>query len=474
MNAGVPSEECGSDDGSVDSLLLALARVPSLGLEPLAVDGLAAGTARSAPLLGRVLGRRYELLELLGRGGMGTVYAARNLRTGREVAVKVLQPGMQLGASRREREARFTREARAAGRVRHPNVVDVYDVDVDGDLFYLVMERLYGESLRACIARGPLAPRAAVAILLDAMRGVAAAHRQGVIHRDLKPDNIFVARPPDGSPGLPQVAVKVLDFGVSRIVENDQPEPSPLTGEGQVLGTVSYMPPEQLRGDGCVDARSDVYALGVILYEAVSGVRPYQGRSERELLARLFSEPPPSLRTKAPAADALLDALTMRALARDPAERFASVESFAEALTGWLEGGEAARAVPARSAPQARLGRRGGVLAVGLALCALGSAWWVASHAQPAREQPAPAARGRAPAVALPSAQRAAAASSVPPDPVRPAVGLAAPRAAAASAPRVRVRRSAGPARPGAARPTAEAAPVDATVRETLLLRSDF
>jgi serine/threonine-protein kinase len=321
---------------------------PTFSLE--AMHGTDATRARRAIQAGSILGQRYELRDLLGRGGMGAVYAACNLRTRREVAIKVLECE-GTGARQREVVIRFLREARAAARIQHPNVVDLYDVDCDEGVFYMVMERLYGESLRTRLARGALEPRTAARIMLDAMRGVAEAHRCGVIHRDLKPDNVFLASLPGTLLPDPAAQVKVLDFGVSRIVENQEWDlhSSPLTGAGQVLGTPLYMPPEQLRCDPQLDTRADVYALGVTLYELLSGVRPYETNNQRDLLACQLERPIPSLRERIEGIDPALDAVVMCALHRQPEARYSSVESFATALSAWLDARVAAAEPPARA-----------------------------------------------------------------------------------------------------------------------------
>jgi serine/threonine-protein kinase len=316
---------------SIDTLMRDVARVPSLAAE-------ARGVAPEQARVGLILGERYQLQQLLGRGGMGAVYAACNLRTRRDVAIKVLERD---ATCPRQREAviRFLREARAAARIHHPNVVDLYDVDCDQGLFYIVMERLHGESLRARLARGALEPRSAARIMRDAMHGIAEAHRRGVIHRDIKPDNVFLVSLPGAALPDPDPRVKVLDFGVSRIVESPEVDlhSSPLTGDGQVLGTPVYMPLEQLRCDPQLDVRADVFALGVTFYELLSGVRPYDSTNDWQLLVRQLEQPIPSLLGRVQGLDPALNALVMCALHPQPEARYPSVESFAFALTAWLE-----------------------------------------------------------------------------------------------------------------------------------------
>jgi len=382
-----PASENGEE--SVDSLMRRVAHVSTLDMprrstiESPDVQAAAATLLAFPPPLPRVgdlLGGRYELTEMLGTGGMGAVFAAKHKGTGREVAIKVLLPQGGSGRHKQERVARFVREASAAGRIRHLNVVDVYDVDGDSDTPYIVMERLHGESLWQRIKRGALPTEEAVGIMIAAMRGVAEVHRQGVVHRDLKPDNIYLARATEGAPLVP----KVLDFGVSRIItrQGTEPRPTTLTRAGYILGTPSYMPLEQLRGEPDIDARSDVYALGVILYEALCGERPYEARNDHELVIRMATEKPTPLRQRAPHIDTSLARIVTLALARDPSDRFQDVEAFAGALERWLAGERTADveppppntpSQPARDARTQTL-RRSGLLVVALAIAAAAGA----------------------------------------------------------------------------------------------------
>jgi serine/threonine-protein kinase len=281
------------------------------------------GNARALPSAGDVIDERYRIQAELGRGGMGVVFAARNLRTARDVALKWMLPrGLARSAAERsEVTQRFEREARAVGRIDHPNVVRVFDVGGDPDSPYLVMELLSGESLRARLSRGPLGWDEALALLLPALSGVAAAHHAGVVHRDLKPDNIFVCK--DG--------VKVLDFGVSRMRGDE--DHTTLTRTGAMLGTPAYMPLEQLRGSRDVDERTDVYALGVILYEALSGRLPYTAQTAADQAVQLATRRPTALGELVPALKGPRADSVMRALALEPSQRYANVEAFERALT---------------------------------------------------------------------------------------------------------------------------------------------
>jgi len=338
LNAALAATD---DAESIDSALRMIAAEPAIPLESdgrhEAWDAQASRPPMMLPRLGDVVGERYRIEAMLGAGGMGAVFSARHVKTGREVAIKVLLPRHGSSGFSSERIARFVREAQAAGRIRHPNVVDVYDVDVSDHTPYLVMERLHGESLWQRIKRGPLSPDDAVPILLAAMEGVAEAHRQGVIHRDLKPDNIFLVESKHGAPPVP----KVLDFGVSRIITRDDaidPDPTALTRTGNVLGTPAYMPLEQLRGETTLDVRADVYALGVILYEALCGKRPHDASSDHELIVKMATEPALDISRRVPSLDTALSRVVMKAIAREPSDRFSNVPEFAEALSDVLNG----------------------------------------------------------------------------------------------------------------------------------------
>jgi len=287
--------------------------------------------ARTEPALGDVIAGGYELKSVLGAGGMGIVYTAINLRTGKEVALKMLRP--QPGASARtriDRLTRFQREASAAARIRHPNVVDIYDIGGSSEAPYLIMERLHGDTLRQHLKGTPLSPAQALALLIPAVRGVAEAHRRGVIHRDLKPENIFLARLVDSTDVVPVV----LDFGVCRLLETDY-EHHTLTRHGTLLGTPSYMPLEQLRGARNIDARADVFALGVVLYEALTGRLPFVADNDRDLSIKLATDEPTPLRELVPTLDERLESVVLRALAREPKHRYANAGRLLHALETW-------------------------------------------------------------------------------------------------------------------------------------------
>src|SRR5947209_5175357 len=240
----------------------------------------------------------YRITGVIGEGGMGVVYRARDTRLGRDVAIKVLT---HVATDDRERLQRFEQEARATGILNHPNLLTIYDVGHDAGGAYIVSELLEGETLRDRLARGPLAPRRAVDGALQIAQGLAAAHEKGIVHRDLKPENVYLTR--DGR-------AKILDFGLAKLAEQQGPSPelsappaaSPATEPGAVLGTAGYMAPEQVRGDPA-DARADIFALGALIYEMLTAKRAFDGPTRIAVLYGILHSEPPEL----PATD---DALT--------------------------------------------------------------------------------------------------------------------------------------------------------------------
>ena len=313
----------------------------------------------------------YELVSLLGVGAMGEVYRAHDTRLRREVAVKVLPAAL---SEDRERLRRFEQEARAAGALSHPNVVAVHDLGRSDDSWYVVSELLQGQTLRERLEAGPLPARKAVEYALQAARGLSAAHEKGVVHRDLKPENVFLTR--DGT-------VKIFDFGLAKL---QGPPPAGLpeaataeapgpagTEPGTVLGTAGYMAPEQVRGEAA-DARSDIFALGAILYEMLTGRRAFRGRSAVETMNTVLREEPPAIGLLRGDVPPGLERVVVHCLEKDPAERFQSARDLAfdlEALSLVSDG--SGRAVP-RPLPRRRWPR---ALAVGALLPALGGAGFV-------------------------------------------------------------------------------------------------
>src|SRR5205085_137402 len=309
-------------------------------------------TVASDPLIGRVLDAKYELLAPLGAGGMGTVYRARRVHIGDEVAVKVLAAQY---VSSPESVERFRREARAAALLRHPNIVTIHDFGEprgDDAPAYIVMELVEGRSLKALlIEAGRLAPARAVALMQGICAGVGMAHRRNVIHRDLKPDNIIVI-PPDHEGE--RETVKVIDFGIAKLRDTDTTAAT-LTIAGTVLGTPHYMAPEQCRGES-LDARADVYSLGAIFYEMLAGTPPFSGPTVTSVVAKHLLEPPPRLASDLRVTPAL-EAACMRALVKRAAGRYQSVEAFYKALVGALAADDAeATLESARAAHAARAG----------------------------------------------------------------------------------------------------------------------
>jgi serine/threonine-protein kinase len=379
----------------------------------------------------RVVGGRYEIRRAIGAGGMGVVYEAENTWTRRRVALKVLDPARAGGAGRAER---FMREARAASALRHPNVVDVLDMGqdpADGAL-YIVQELLLGEDLRALLAReGRLDEARAAALIAPALRGLAAAHAAGIVHRDVKPANLFLAA---GAAG--EVVPKVIDFGVAR----DLREAS-RTADGEAVGTPAYMAPEQLRAEREISPAADVWAVGVVLHEMLAGALPFPADNHNVLVHRVLSGDRAALAESLAHVSAPLRAAIARALEPDPARRFASAAEMLAALE--LPAGTADTR-PARPAAPARPRPRGRALVVALLALVGGTAALAFARGAPADR--APRAAAPAPPDPPPPAPRAA---------ESPAVVAAAAPAIDASAARARVERP----RPRAPSPAPAPAP---------------
>jgi serine/threonine protein kinase/tetratricopeptide (TPR) repeat protein len=269
----------------------------------------------------------YEIVAQLGAGGMGEVYRARDTRLDRDVAVKVLPERV---AEDHLALARFQREAKAIAALSHPNILAIYDIGTEQGTAYAVMELLQGETLGRRIKNARLDWRSAVNIGLGIAEGLAAAHAKGIIHRDIKPDNIFLTI--DGG-------VKVLDFGLARLEPRpttttlpDKPETITLeTQPGMVMGTVAYMSPEQVRGQPA-DARSDIFAFGCVLYEMVSGKRPFDGGTNADMMAAILQQTPAALTDSASDRPAELDRVIVRCLEKNPAHRFQTARELAQAL----------------------------------------------------------------------------------------------------------------------------------------------
>ena len=274
---------------------------------------------------GETIAGKYRVDRVIGVGGMGVVMAAHHLELDTRVAIKFLLPET---AASSEAVERFAREARAAVRIKNEHVARIADVGkLDDGTPYMVMEYLEGSDLAAWLIQyGPLSPEQAVDFVLQAGEAIAEAHSLGIVHRDLKPSNLFVTRRPDGTQ-----SIKVLDFGISKSVQLGRSGAS-VTRTSVMVGSPMYMSPQQIRSARDVDAQGDIWALGVILYELISGVPPFDGENLAELVDRIMSNTPVSLQQFRPDVPPALEQVIFRCLARDTAQRFASIAALAEAL----------------------------------------------------------------------------------------------------------------------------------------------
>ena len=262
----------------------------------------------------------YRLIERLGAGGMGEVWRAEDRKLLRQVAIKILPAQLAADAEWKER---FFREARTIAQLNHPNIATIYGIDEHEGQLFIAMELVEGQPLSAMIARGPMLPADAVRIAIHAADGLAEAHDKGIIHRDVKPDNILVSKR----------AVKVLDFGIAKNVGGTA-DPA-LTQGGMVMGTPHYMSPEQAMGRA-VDPRTDIFSLGVVLYEMLSGERPFAGQAATEVLLQIVIREPPDISLVAPGITPALAAIVRKSMAKQPSDRFASCEELRAALTACL------------------------------------------------------------------------------------------------------------------------------------------
>ncbi len=273
--------------------------------------------------IGTLLEDKYQIVRELGAGGMGKVYEGQHVRIGRRVAIKFLLPEF---AAHLEIVRRFENEARAAGSLEHENIAAVHDFGRSGDgACFLVMDFLSGEDCEKLLAReGPLPVARVVNIILQVCRGLAVAHPAGIVHRDLKPANLFLTKRADRTE-----LVKVLDFGIAKLRKT---EDQAATATGQAMGTPYYMSPEQARGDKTVDERTDVYALGVILYELLSGQRPHEGDTYLEIIYSILHKEPELLESKRQGLPRGLAEVVRKAMSVDLRKRFATVAELGEAL----------------------------------------------------------------------------------------------------------------------------------------------
>lgn len=291
---------------------------------------------------GQIINDRYRIEHLLGKGGMGAVYAAKHVVLGKTVAVKFLHLEF---VNDEDIVKRFYREAQAAAAIGHTNIIEVLDVGVsENQEPYLVMEYLEGESLATLLQRkGTLDFDIACGIMEQVLDALHTAHTKGIIHRDLKPDNIFLAYSAAGHP-----TVKIIDFGISKFTEATGQ--SQLTKTGSLLGTPAYMSPEQARGDKGVDARADIYSMGVILYQMLSGRLPFRGENYNQLLINILTEPPVPPKESFAAFPAEAEPIVMDAVAKQPEDRIKNAFSFIELLSqtsAWKTRIEALAQIPA-------------------------------------------------------------------------------------------------------------------------------
>jgi serine/threonine-protein kinase len=296
---------------------------PAEPAEPAADEGGAKQKITlQADAVGRTLDGRYRIEERLGMGGVGAVYLGTQLALGRSVAIKLLHEGLDPSF-----RTRFEREAKALAALRHPNIVSVTDYGVDDATPYLVMEKLEGETLGERLTRGPLLPEHVLELTRQLLRALGFVHEQGLVHRDLKPGNLFLELTPDGDERL-----KLLDFGLAKFVQEPGIEGETVTRAGHVVGTPAYMAPEQIAGDA-VDARSDIYAVGVLLFQMLSGKVPFEGEPMEQLKGHLVAPVPPLVVTQTalkPRRE--LSALVMRALEKRREARFDSALEMLTAL----------------------------------------------------------------------------------------------------------------------------------------------
>jgi len=311
----------------------------------------------------------YRILALLGRGGMGVVYRARDERLRRDVAIKVLPASF---ANDADRLRRFEQEAHATSALNHPNILTIYDTGTQDGAPFIVAELLEGEDLRDQLKEGPLSVRKAIEYAQQIAAGLAAAHEKGVVHRDLKPENLFVTK--DGR-------VKILDFGLAKLkpqqlaggVDSQAPTQRPLTDPGVIMGTVGYMSPEQVRGQEA-DHRSDIFAFGVILYEMLSGRRPFHGASAIEVITAILKEESPELGETNTKISPQLEKLVRRCLEKQPERRFQTANDLGFALES-LSTSSGTRLENLGASPVLKREWLAWLVAVALLLGMLGFAW---------------------------------------------------------------------------------------------------
>ncbi|HEY2018426.1 MAG TPA: serine/threonine-protein kinase, partial [Bryobacteraceae bacterium] len=313
----------------------------------------------------------YEIQVPLGAGGMGEVYRARDSRLNRDVALKILPPSLAHDA---ERLRRFEQESRAVAALNHPSILAIFDVGQSDGTPYLVTELLEGESLRAILDRGPLPQGKVIHYGVQIADGLAVAHEKGIVHRDLKPENLFITR--DGR-------AKILDFGLAKVAPKADGKASPevtsgATSAGMVMGTAGYMAPEQVRGE-LVDARTDIFALGAVLFEMLSGQRAFHRDTAAETMTAVLRDDVPEFSGSLVQIPPALDRIVRRCLEKDPAHRFQSARDLSFAM-GVLSGGNSSSsghrtAVVAKTSWSPRSWERVGFILV--CLGAVAAAWFL-------------------------------------------------------------------------------------------------
>jgi eukaryotic-like serine/threonine-protein kinase len=329
-------QACAGDEAlrrKVDDLLAAHAQAENFIETPALEVEAKALAEQTRSMVGRQLGR-YQILALLGAGGMGEVYRARDTRLNRAVAIKVLPPHLTQDSVAL---ARFEREAQAVAALSHPNILAIHDFGMEQDIHYAVTELLEGETLRQRLTHKVLPWREAVKLGVAVADGLAAAHVKGVIHRDLKPENIFLTN---------DSRVKILDFGLARrkpvapLSDASSASTVPnVTEPGMVMGTVGYMSPEQVRGEE-VDERSDLFAFGCVLYETVSGRRAFARQTAAETMAAILRDEPPKLAEAGQDVPSELERVINRCLKKKAEARFQSARALAIDLAAWLRRSE--------------------------------------------------------------------------------------------------------------------------------------
>jgi serine/threonine protein kinase len=326
----------------------------------------------------------YEIQSPLGAGGMGEVYRARDVRLGRTVAIKILPAHL---SSSPEAKQRLEREARAISSLNHPNICTLHDVGHQNGTDFLVMEYLEGETLADRLVKGPLPPERVLKYGVEICEGLEKAHKTGVIHRDLKPGNIM----------LTKTGAKLMDFGLAKAVTASATPASnltmtfsrpsadqPLTAQGMVVGTFQYMSPEQIEGKEA-DVRSDIFALGAVLYEMATGKRAFAGKSQASVVAAILASEPPPISSLKPMLPAILDHVVTTCLAKDPDERWQTAHDVRKQLN-WIAQTGAQIGMPAGSLAEHKNWNRAGWLLVGLLLLVIvggGAAWWVNARNTP-------------------------------------------------------------------------------------------